>query len=129
MQKETTKNVSVAKALNEELQQVTYVAMKPGVDLHGDMVDLETIRLAKESFNRQLRKANLANLYHISKTNDFDIIESYLAPTDMTLNGNFVQKGEWLVTLSVTNNELWGMIKSDEITGVSIGAMCNIEEI
>ena len=129
MQKETTKNVSVAKALNEELQQVTYVAMKPGVDLHGDMVDLETIRLAKESFNRQLRKANLANLYHITKTNDFDIIESYLAPTDMTLNGNFVQKGEWLVTLSVANDELWGMIKSDEITGVSIGAMCNIEEI
>ena len=128
MQKEI-KQVSVAKSLNEELQQVTYVAMKPGVDLHGDMVDLETIRLAKESFNRQLRKANLANLYHISKTNDFDIIESYLAPTDMTLNGNFVQKGEWLVTLSVTNNELWGMIKNDEITGVSIGAMCNIEEI
>ena len=123
------KQVSVAKSLNEELQQVTYVAMKPGVDLHGDMVDLETIRLAKESFNRQLRKANLANLYHISKTNDFDIIESYLAPTDMTLNGNFVQKGEWLVTLSVTNNELWGMIKNDAITGVSIGAMCNIEEI
>lgn len=123
------KQVSVAKSLNEELQQVTYVAMKPGVDLHGDMVDLETIRLAKESFNRQLRKANLANLYHISKTNDFDIIESYLAPTDMTLNGHFVEKGEWLVTLSVTNNELWGMIKSDEITGVSIGAMCSIEEI
>ena len=128
MQKEI-KQVSVAKALNEELQQVTYVAMKPGVDLQGDMVDLETIRLAKESFNRQLRKSNLANLYHITKTNDFDIIESYLAPADMTLNGNFVEKGEWLVTLSVTNDALWNMIKSDEITGVSIGAMCNIEEI
>ena len=42
--------VPIAKSLNEELKQVTYVAMQPGVDLHGVFVDVDEIRKAKESF-------------------------------------------------------------------------------
>lgn len=122
-------NLPITKAVNEELMQVTYVAMKPGVDLHGDEVDLETIRLAKESFNRQLKKARMSNLYHMVMTDSFDIIESYLAPADMVLNDNFVQKGEWLVTLAVTDTDLWELIKNDEITGVSIGAMAKVTNL
>ena len=99
--------------------QVTYVAMLPGVDLHGDLVTLEEIRLAKESFNKSLMRANL---FHLTMTNSFEIIESYLAPTDMTLNSNPVLKGTWLTTLQILDESLWEMIKNDEITGVSIGA-------
>ena len=65
----------------------------------------------------------MSNLYHIGETDSFDIIESYLAPCDMELLGNLVLKGEWLVTLSISDKSLWEMIKADEITGVSIGAM------
>lgn len=110
---------SITKALNTELMQVTYVAMLPGVDLHGDLVTLEEIRLAKESFNKSLMRANL---FHLTMTNSFEIIESYLAPTDMTLNSNPVLKGTWLTTLQILDESLWEMIKNDEITGVSIGA-------
>ena len=118
--------IQVNKALNEELMQVTYVAMKPGVDLHGDFTDLESIRLAKESFNKSMMRANM---FHMVMTDSFDIIESFLAPTDIVLNKNLVQQGEWLVTLQVHDPVLWNMIKNDEITGVSIGAMCNVEEL
>lgn len=124
---EIAKQYILTKSLNQELKQVTYVAMKPGIDLHGDYVDLETIRLAKESFNRQLRKSKMSNLYHISFTDTFDVIESFLAPADMELNGNFVQKGEWLMTLQVNDDDVWQMIKDDEITGLSIGAMAAVE--
>lgn len=121
--------IKVAKSVNTELKQVTYVAMKPGVDLHGDYVDLETIRLAKESFNRQLKKSKMANLFHLTMSDSFDIIESYLSPTDMTLNGHFVEKGEWLMTLQILDDSLWEMIKNDEVTGISIGAMANVLDV
>lgn len=124
MDKTNETAVKVTKAVNEELKQVTYVAMKPGVDLHGDETDLETIRLAKESFNKSAQRANL---YHLVMTDSFNVIESYLMPCDAELNGNFVQKGEWLITLQITDDTLWSMIKNDEITGISIGALATVE--
>lgn len=116
----------ITKSVNEELMQVTYVAMKPGVDLHGDETSVEEVRIAKESFNKSAMRANM---FHVGMTDSFDIIESYLAPADMELNTYPVMKGEWLVTLQINDRELWRMIKEDEITGVSIGAMARTEEI
>lgn len=118
--------VQVAKALNEELKQVTYVAMLPGVDLHSDEVDLETVRLAKESFNKSAMRPNL---FHVTMTDSFEVIESYLMPCAAELNGQFVAKGTWLMTLQVHDDDVWQMIKNDEITGLSIGAMGSVEDI
>jgi hypothetical protein len=119
-------SIPVAKSFNEELRQVTYVAMKAGVDLHNDYVSKDEVRLAKESFNKSLMKANL---FHSVMTDTFSIIESYLLPATSVLNGNIVEEGEWLVTLQVHDEEVWKMIKNDEITGVSIGAMASVEEL
>lgn len=116
----------ITKSVNEELMQVTYVAMKPGVDLHGDETSIEEVRLAKESFNKSAMRANM---FHVGMTDSFSIIESYLAPAEMQLNTHPVMKGEWLVTLQINDQELWRMIKEDEITGVSIGAMAMTEDL
>ena len=48
---------------------------------------------------------------------------------DAELNGQFVAKGTWLMTLQVHDDDVWQMIKNDEITGLSIGAMSNVEEL
>lgn len=129
MDKHNKQNKSISttkliKQMNQELMQVTYVAMKPGVDLHSDLVELDEIRKAKESFNESLMQANL---FHVAMTDSFKIIESYLAPTDLVLNGYAVVKGTWLVTLQVYDEEIWQMIKDDLITGVSIGAVAAVE--
>ena len=126
MVEKSGKKKPIVKSLNEELQQVTYVAMKPGVDLHGDMVDLETVRLAKESFNKSAQRANL---FHLTMTDSFEVIESYLIPCDVTLNGHFVEKGSWLMTLQVHDSDVWEMIKSEDINGISIGAMAEVEDL
>lgn len=118
--------IPVAKSVNEELMQVTYVAMKPGVDLHGDLVDVETIRLAKESFNKSAQRANL---FHLTMTNSFKVIESYQIPCDVNLNEHFVEKGSWLMTLQVNDSDVWEMIKTDDINGISIGAMAEVEDL
>jgi hypothetical protein len=115
----------ITKALDEELKQVTYVAMLPDhTDLHGDYTSEAEVRKAKESFNKSMMRANL---FHLVMTDTFDVIESYLAPCDMVLNDQFVKKSTWLMTLQVHDDSLWQMIKDDEITGISIGALANIE--
>lgn len=116
----------VIKGLDQELMQVTYVAMKPGVDLHGDLVELDEIRKAKESFNKSMMRANL---FHLVMTDSFEVCESYLAPCDMVLNEHFVEKGTWLITLQVFDPSLWELIKNDEITGISIAATARVETI
>ncbi len=124
--KKDAQKIPVAKSVNEELMQVTYVAMKPGVDLHGDLVDVETIRLAKESFNKSAQRANL---FHLTMTNSFKVIESYQIPCDVNLNEHFVEKGSWLMTLQVNDSDVWEMIKTDDINGISIGAMAEVEDL
>lgn len=117
--------IPIIKSTNPALRQVTYVAMQPGVDLHGDYVDAEEIRKAKESFNKSKKQANF---FHLSNTDSFEVIESYQTFTDIELDGIFVEKGSWLVTLQ-TNETLWEMILSGEINGVSIGARATVEEL
>lgn len=120
-QKTLTLSTSLTKSVNEELKQVTYVAMLPdSVDLHGDYTSADEVRKAKESFNKSAQRANL---FHMAMTDSFEVIESYLAPCDFTLNGYEIKKSTWLMTLQVKSDSVWDMIKNDEITGISIGAM------
>lgn len=116
----------VVKSLNEELMQVTYVAMQEGVDAHGDYVSEDEVRKAKENFNKSMMRANL---FHLVMTDSFEIIESYLAPVDMVIGEYEVRKGTWLTTLQVYDEELWNLIKSGEINGVSIGGRATVEEL
>jgi len=120
-------NVPVVKALNEELMQVTYVAMLPNsTDLAGDFTSAEEVRKAKESFNNSEQRANL---FHMSMTDTFSVIESYLAPADMILNSQAVLKGTWLMTLQINDSDLWELVKSGDINGISIGAEATVETL
>jgi len=120
-------NVPVIKALNEELMQVTYVAMLPdSTDLAGDFTSADEVRKAKESFNNSEQRANL---FHMSMTDTFSVIESYLAPADMILNSQAVLKGTWLMTLQINDSDLWELVKSGDINGISIGAEASVETL
>lgn len=116
----------VMKSLNEELMQVTYVAMQEGTDAHGDFIDSNEIRKAHASFQKSAMRANL---FHLVMTDSFSVLESYLAPTDMSLNGHFIKKGTWLMTLQVHDIDVWQMIKKEEIVGISIGALAKAENL
>ena len=123
--------IKVAKSLNEELMQVTYVAMKADfTDAHGDYTSADEVRKAKESFNKALmKKQTMSNLFHMFETNTFDVIESYIAPADMSLNGHYVQKGDWLMTIQCNDESLWQMVKKGEVVGLSIGAVAQVENL
>lgn len=119
--------VQITKSTNQELMQATFVVMVPDeVDLHGDITSEEEVRKACHNYNVNCRQANL---FHIAKTNSFDIVESYLAPVDMMLDDKFIKKGTWLCTVQCLDPKLFDLIKSGEINGVSIGAMAKVEII
>ena len=120
-------NLSIVKSKNECLMQATFVVMVPDeVDLHYDVTTEEEVRKACHNFNKYCRKANL---FHLSSTDTFEFAESYIAPVDFVLDGKFVKKGTWLCTIQCLDDNLWELIKSGDICGVSIGAMAKVENI
>lgn len=121
------KVLKVEKSKNEELKQVTYVAMLPdSTDLHGDFTSAEDVRKACHNFNKSAKRTNL---FHKVMSDSFEVIESYIAPTDFMLDDKVVLKGTWLMSFQVHNEEVWSMIKSGDISGISIGAMASVEEL
>lgn len=120
-------HLPIEKGMSEELKQVTYVAMVPDhTDLHGDFTSADEVRKAMESFNRSHQRANL---FHRVMTDTFDVVESYIAPTDFIINEIPVVKGTWLMTLQVYDDDVWSLIKSGDINGISIGAMAKVETL
>lgn len=123
--KSTWSKASVIKSVDEKLKQATFVVLQPDVvDAHGDIYDDKEIRKAKESFNKACMKANL---FHMMPTDTFEFIESYIAPADMVINGEFVSKGSWLCTIQAHDEDVWKAIESGEINGVSIGCTATVE--
>jgi hypothetical protein len=47
----------------------------------------------------------------------------------MMLDDKFIKKGTWLCTVQCNQKDVFDLIKSGEINGVSIGAMAKVEII
>jgi hypothetical protein len=119
--------IQVAKAVNDELMQATFVVMVPDeIDAHGDTTTEEEVRKACHNFNKYSLQANL---FHLAKTDTFEFAESYVCPTEFVLGDKLVKKGTWLCTVQCLDDSLWELIKSGEINGVSIGALAAVETI
>lgn len=119
--------LKVEKALNEELKQATYIVLVPDeVDLHSDIVSEDEVRKACHNFNKYSMQANL---FHLVETDTFELIESYIAPTDFILGEHEVKKGTWLATVQALDDDLWALMKSGDICGLSIGALALVEDL
>lgn len=117
----------ITKAVDEELKQAIFIVMVPDeVDAHGDTTTEAEVRKACHNFNKYSMKANL---FHLVETNTFEFCESYCCPTDFVLGDKFVKKGTWLATVQSLDDDLWELIKSGDINGLSIGALASVETI
>lgn len=122
-----TKRTKIAKAVNEELKQATYVVLVPDeVDAHGDTISEDEVRKACHNFNKFSMQANL---FHLVESESFEFVESYVCPTDFILGDKEVKKGTWLATVQALDDNLWELMKSGEINGLSIGALAAVETL
>ncbi|MBN42005.1 MAG: hypothetical protein CL573_00715 [Alphaproteobacteria bacterium] len=124
--------VEVTKALDEEERMALFVVLEPDVvDLHGDTYSASEVEKACNNFNMYCNKANI---FHKIETEEAKIIQSFIAPSDFTLDtGRVITKGTWLqwwyFPTTDTGEKLWKGVKTGDINGVSIGAKAMVESL
>lgn len=121
--------VPIAKASQEE-RTVTGVVLQPEVvDAQGDIMDKGVIRAAAHRFLAGYNTRTKPGLMHKDFKPRFEIVESYLAPQELTINGKSVAEGSWIMTMKVLDDKVWDQIKKGKLTGFSIGGKARVQKL
>lgn len=112
---------------SDDPQKLVYgVVYEPDVeDSHGDFMDAETIEKAAHGFMEEYQNIDKQ---HDFKTNAGKVVESYVAPSDMTVGDTVISKGTWVLVTKATD-ELWESIQKGEFTGYSLAGTAEVEEV
>lgn len=122
------KQVQIAK-IDDDKRIVKGVVYQPDVaDAHDDQMDEVEIEKAAHLFMQQQHTYNIDKQHDLEVDKGF-VIESYIAPCDMTLGEQQIVKGSWVAAVKVTEDDTWEAIKKGEITGFSMWGVGKREEI
>jgi hypothetical protein len=120
-----TKSVPIMK-MDEEQRLIYGVVLVPDVeDLQGDICSKEDIQ---EACHDYLVNSRLIKAQHRAPT-DADVVECYIAPTDIQLGKGIVPEGSWVMVTKIHSNAMWEAVKKGDITGYSIGGRGTREAI
>ena len=113
----------ISKSEDQDERIVMSIVLEPGspedVDAHNEFVSAETIKSAAYTW---MSEYQIRGLQHKEEVNsEVDVYESYIAPTDLTIEGVSVKKGTWLMTYHIKSDQIWKDIKDGKLTGLSIG--------
>ena len=122
---EKSKSVVVPILSKRDAQQiVTGVVLVPNkVDAQGDIISPEAIERAAFDFAQRYGKDSKIGYMHREFGRDLRMIESYIAPADMNLDGYKVPKGSWVMSVKVIDKDVWSKVQRNEIRGFSIGGV------
>lgn len=105
----------------DEKRFVLGVALEPdSLDAHGDHESVDDIEEAAHRFLIASKVDRGVDDNHEDFEVEADVVESYIARTDMVIGRQVVVKGSWLVGIKVWSDELWAAIKSGERDGLSV---------
>ncbi|MEC0131528.1 MULTISPECIES: XkdF-like putative serine protease domain-containing protein [Paenibacillus] len=122
------KQVQIAK-IDDDKRIVKGVVYQPDVaDAHDDQMDEVEIEKAAHLFMEKQHTYNIDKQHDLEVDKGF-VIESYIAPCDMTLGEQQIVKGSWVAAVKVTDEDTWESIKKGEITGFSMWGVGKREEI
>jgi hypothetical protein len=111
--------ISFLKNQQEEKRLVTGVVLQPNIDdTDGDFFDAEVIEKAAHDYLAYYGHSDLEHIAPIDESY-VHLVESYIAPQDLTFGEESVPKGSWIITLRVVNDALWQAIKDGDFTGFS----------
>ncbi len=94
-------------------------------DAQGDQASPEEIRKAAYDFMENVQKFGTNHVsdsikWAFGKNPLARVLENYIAPCDLTIEGEQVRKGSWVLITRILSEALWRKIKSREITGYSM---------
>lgn len=104
----------------EEKRIVFGVVLEPNeTDAQGDTISVEEI---EQTAHEWLAKYQNRGFMHRKLVNGkVRIYESYIAPANLTIGGQKVKKGTWLLMYHVPDDAIWQQIKSGKLAGFSMG--------
>jgi len=116
------------KKLDEDQRMVFCIVYSPEeIDTQGDTASAEVIKEAAYNFMRCARTNN------VDKQHDFIPDEGFVAESWIVKDNDAVfpeeAAGSWAVGIKVENDETWNLIKSGDITGLSLAGLAVTEEI
>lgn len=126
------KEVKIIKGEDEDQKLVYGIVYSPGSaedssthDAHGDFMTAEDIEKSAHNF--------IAKYRNIDAQHDFnagagEVVESYVAPVDMDINGEVITKGTWVLVTKATD-EIWKDIQDGKMTGYSLAGVAETEVI
>lgn len=114
-------------AKDAERHFVTGVVYEPmAEDAHGNYMTEEEITKAAYYFAKSGLKVDLQHSFE--PLNGAEVVESWIAKADFSIDGTPVTKGTWLMTVELSDDSLWAAIEKGEITGFSMGGVGNYSE-
>jgi hypothetical protein len=115
---------------DEKRRIVTGVVLEPEVvDLQEDITSADEIELAAHEFLASYNSGTQIGDMHEEFDRTIELVESYIAPVDFTIDGEIVRKGSWVISVRVVDDDAWERVESGELTGFSIGGVARAEQI
>lgn len=106
---------------------VTGIVYEPMVeDTQGNYMTEEEIEKAAHWFMKNDGDVDVQHCFE--KAEGCEVVESFVAKSDMEIEGEIIKKGTWLMTMEVTDDAVWDSIQKGDTTGFSMGGMGTYSE-
>ena len=111
-----------------EHHYVTGIVYEPMVeDTDGNYMTAEEITKAAYWY---AKNGDKVDIQHSFKAIDgATVVESWIAKADFEIEGQKISKGTWLMTMEVTDKDVWAAIQKGNITGFSMGGVGEVSEV
>lgn len=108
--------------VDNENHYVTGIVYEPMTeDSHENYMTADEIQKAAYWFAKNGDKVDLQHSFE--PLEGAAVVENWIAKADFDIDGESVQKGSWLMTVEVSDPDVWGQIEKGEITGFSMGGV------
>ncbi len=106
---------------------VTGIVYEPLVeDAHGNFMTEEEIIKAAYWFAKNGDKVDIQHSFE--ELSDAAVVENWVTKSDTTIEGQEIKKGTWLLTVEISDPDIWDKIQKGEITGFSMGGVGKYSE-
>ncbi len=108
--------------VDDSSHYITGIVYEPLIeDAHGNFMTEEEIKKAAYWFAKNGDKVDLQHSFEA--VDGINVVENYIAPCDMEIESTPVIKGTWVMTVEVSNTDVWESVQKGEITGFSMGGI------
>lgn len=115
---------------NTEKKTVTGVVLQPEtVDAQGDIISEDVIEKAAENFLAKFNKATKLGFMHKNFSKKFELLQSFIAPSDIVIGTKLIKKGSWVMKVRVVDSAVWKLVKDGKIRGFSIGGKAKVVKL